>query len=186
MSKTKFYFVRHGETDRNALGKLPGRTNDPLNDLGKAQAKEVADAIKEVIHVAISSPLLRALETKEIICNKLSGEIISEDSDERISEVNFGELKGKTWEDAPAYHGDEDIKEKYRLQEYDFTSHGGDSFEVVKERLYKFIDDIKEKHSGKSILVVTHAGVIRCLYKAEKEHAFDRAPGHGEVHIFEF
>lgn len=185
MSKTKFYFVRHGETDRNALGKLPGGEDSPLNETGRKQATETGKNITQTIHVAYSSPLLRAKQTKDIITSIFGNSIDTNEIDERISEVDFGALRGRTWEDAKEFH-DDDIKELYRIQEYDFTHHGGDSFHTVKNRLYAFIKEMKKLHPGKNILVVTHAGVIRVLYKSERDFVFERAPGHAEVHEFEF
>lgn len=184
--KTKFYFVRHGQTDRNTKGILPDGSNDPLNEKGRHQAMETATNVPPTIEVATSSPLSRAAETRAIICDSLGCEILIEEPDHRLSEVNFGGLKGKTWDEAEVIHNGENIKEKYRIQEYDFSPHGGDSFESVKERLYSFIDDMKSKHPGKCILVTTHAGVIRCLYKAEKDYSFPDAPENASVHEFEF
>ena len=185
MPKTTFYFVRHGQTDRNTKGVLPDGLNDPLNEKGREQATDTAANVPNGIEVAISSPLSRATETLSIICNSLGGEIIVEEPDNRLSEVNFGGLKGKTWDEAEVIEG-EGIKEKYRNQEYDFSSHGGDSFESVKERVYSFIDGMKAKHSGKNILVGTHAGIIRCIHKAETGYVFPDAPDNASVHKFEF
>ena len=40
---TTLLFVRHGETDWNAEGRLQGQTDRPLNDYGRRQARELAD-----------------------------------------------------------------------------------------------------------------------------------------------
>ena len=39
------YFVRHGETDWNVKKKIQGKTDVPLNETGKQQAKELADML---------------------------------------------------------------------------------------------------------------------------------------------
>ena len=39
------YFVRHGETDWNVKKKIQGKTDVPLNENGKQQAKELADML---------------------------------------------------------------------------------------------------------------------------------------------
>jgi broad specificity phosphatase PhoE len=62
--KTKFYFVRHGQTNRNTKGILPDGQNDPLNDTGRKQVLATASNVPNSIDVVISSPLLRASETK--------------------------------------------------------------------------------------------------------------------------
>ncbi len=186
MSKTKFYFVRHGQTDRNTKGVLPDGLNDPLNEKGKQQAAETAINVPSTIDVSVSSPLSRAVETRTIICSALPSEIVTEEPDDRLREVSFGGLKGKTWEEADILYPGENLKEAYRTQQYDFSPHGGDSYESVKERVYSFIDDMKTKYPGKSILVATHAGIIRCIYKNEKDYSFPDAPDNASVHLFEF
>lgn len=187
MIKTKFYFVRHGQTNRNTKGVLPDGLDDPLNEKGRNQAQETAVRVPPIIEVAISSPLSRAVETRAIICNFLKeSKITIEQPDARLREVDFGELKGKTWEEVDTIFLEENIKEKYRTQDYDFNPLGGDSFESVKERVYSFIEDMKSKHPGKHILVATHAGIIRCIYKTEKNYSFSDAPENASVHEFEF
>lgn len=183
--KTTFYFIRHGEINRNVSGILPDGIDHPLNEKGKLQAQETAINLSNGFDIALSSPLIRAVETKQIICNTLGCSPVS-DIDARLGEVNFGELRGKTWEDLVTLYPDKNLEHEYVNQTYDFTPYNGDSFERVKERLYSFVADMKEKYPGKKILVVTHAGVIRCLYKVEKDHAFIKAPGNASVHEFLF
>jgi broad specificity phosphatase PhoE len=77
----------------------------------------------------------------------LDCELVSEEPDERLSEVDFGALKGKTWEEVEILYPSQDIKEEYRTQEYDFSTHGGDSYNSVKDRVYSFIEDMKKKVS---------------------------------------
>lgn len=77
-SKT-VYFVRHGQSQANADGLLAGaRTDSPLTELGKSQAKTAAKRlIGKQIDVVVSSPLERANHTAQIIAEGLGykGEI---------------------------------------------------------------------------------------------------------------
>jgi uncharacterized phosphatase len=60
--------VRHGETDWNSAGRLQGRTDIPLNDLGRRQANDAGAALAaQDWDLLVSSPLRRAVETAEII-----------------------------------------------------------------------------------------------------------------------
>ena len=87
------YLIRHGQTDWNLDRKLQGQTDIPLNDNGRGQAEEVAKEIADLkIDRIISSDLLRAKETAEII-NKKIGAVIS--FDKRLREVNYGDYEGK-------------------------------------------------------------------------------------------
>lgn len=66
---TLLTLVRHGETDWNRDRRIQGATDIPLNDTGRAQAREAADALSGDIVVA--SDLSRARETAEIIAEGL-------------------------------------------------------------------------------------------------------------------
>ena len=66
------YFVRHGETDWNVKKKIQGKTDVPLNETGKQQAKELADMLLDrkkegTLQVvrAYTSPQLRAAQTAQ-------------------------------------------------------------------------------------------------------------------------
>ena len=62
---TKITLLRHGQTDFNAQGRLQGRVDNPLNDIGIQQAKRAAEAIGPVDKI-VSSPLQRAIQTAEV------------------------------------------------------------------------------------------------------------------------
>lgn len=64
----KIYFVRHGQTEWNLKKRIQGRADKPLNEQGKQQAIETRqNLISKDIDLIICSPLLRAVETAEII-----------------------------------------------------------------------------------------------------------------------
>ena len=80
----KVYIVRHGQVPHNALKKY-NSTDEDLTQLGITQAKELRDKIKNInFDIIISSPLIRAKHTAEII-NINNNKIIYDD---RISERN--------------------------------------------------------------------------------------------------
>ena len=62
------YIIRHGKTELNRANVLPGRSDHPLNEEGILQAKKASEKMRSVSfdHV-FSSPLIRALQTAEII-----------------------------------------------------------------------------------------------------------------------
>ena len=64
------YIVRHGQTQLNRKSVLQGRSDHPLNDVGREQAKSVGDAFRDagiVFDRVYTSPLGRAVETAELI-----------------------------------------------------------------------------------------------------------------------
>ena len=64
----EIFVTRHGQTDWNVLEKIQGQTDTELNDVGRQQAKEISELIRnEAIDLIISSPLNRAKETAQLL-----------------------------------------------------------------------------------------------------------------------
>jgi probable phosphoglycerate mutase len=71
-----FYFIRHGQTDWNAIGRMQGQSDIPLNATGLQQAKEAAEKFVGLdIDRIVSSPLKRASVTAQIICDRIGARI---------------------------------------------------------------------------------------------------------------
>ena len=67
--------VRHGQTYFNEKGLVQGRVDNPLNDIGKEQAKILGKQLKEkgeTFDMIASSPLSRSLETAYILSKELN------------------------------------------------------------------------------------------------------------------
>ena len=148
---TEIYFVRHGQTDANLAqknGDAIGEDDAPLNATGKKQAKEIAEKLrKECFDVILVSPYKRAVETAEIINKYHNLPIIT---DEGLRERDGGGIDEKTWHEA----FDFDSKTKF----------DGESPEEFFKRVYKVIDDIKEKYAGKKVMIVSHGGTHHGFY----------------------
>src|SRR5581483_12433051 len=86
---TTLLLVRHGETDWNSERRWQGHADEPLNETGRAQAREVADELADrSIDAVYSSDLSRARETAEIIAARLG---LSVTTDARLGEVDVGD-----------------------------------------------------------------------------------------------
>ena len=142
------YVVRHGETEWNAINKVLGRTDIPLNDRGIEQAEEIARSLKDVkIDVFLCSPLSRARQTADAI----SGETgMPYKTDDRLIEHDFGVFEGVNRFDA------EYQKAK---REYFVRYPGGESFFDLAARVYPLIKELE----GKNALLVTHGGICRII-----------------------
>ena len=150
--------TRHGQTDWNLQRKLQGRADIELNQTGIEQAKIAKEElVNEKIDLIICSPLKRARQTADIINEGRNIPIII---DERISERDFGEFEGKnrnefSFEDFWSYKKAENYEKAEKIQDF-------------FERIYSFLDDIKEKYKDKRILIVAHGGVsipFRCYFE---------------------
>ncbi|MFW5688878.1 MAG: histidine phosphatase family protein [Spirochaetota bacterium] len=64
----EFYFVRHGESESNKVGRIQGHTDSPLSELGRTHAEAAGRWFEgKEIDTVLTSPLARARETAQII-----------------------------------------------------------------------------------------------------------------------
>ncbi|GAE04685.1 phosphoglycerate mutase [Paenibacillus sp. JCM 10914] len=141
--------VRHGLTDWNALGKIQGQTDIPLNEEGRHQARLLAKRLQqEPYHwdFVISSGLSRAEETATIIASELHIPLAS--PDDRLRERKYGQVEGLTAEERESQFGPE-----WHLQDL-----GQESDLELMSRGLVFVDDMWRKHPESNILVVSMVG----------------------------
>ena len=146
----KLYIVRHGEVPHNAL-KQYNNENEDLNENGIRQANELKEKIKNINYdIIISSPLLRAKHTAQII-NVNNKKILIND---KLKERDPGDLSGKPLT----------ITNRDEYWNYNTTITYGTS-ENIREffmRIYNFLDDLK-KEDYESVLIVAHSGVSKAF-----------------------
>lgn len=88
----KLFVARHGQTVWNAHNKVCGITDVELTEKGTEQAKKLADIVKSYnIHILISSPLKRAIETSQIVADENN---IALQIEEALIEQNYGIYEG--------------------------------------------------------------------------------------------
>ncbi len=156
----KLYFVRHGETEWNVKKKIQGKTDIPLNENGKKQAKELADKLVAEKLPAVkvyTSPQLRATETAQEVANSLGLECEELDG---LREMDLGEWEGLNWDIIEAEYG-----EKY----YHWNTHrryaktpGGECYNDVLGRTLDALAYILSKET-EDVLVVTHSAILMSL-----------------------
>jgi broad specificity phosphatase PhoE len=120
--------VRHGRTTANARGLLLGRADPPLDDVGRAQAAAMARVVAGGdVQLVISSPLVRAVETAEIIRDGVGMAAVA--VDERWIELDYGDFDGRPFADVPA--------ESWATWRGDvrWTPPGGESIAALGERV---------------------------------------------------
>jgi broad specificity phosphatase PhoE len=147
------YFIRHGETDLNKNKTFQGHFDIPLNQKGIVQSQLALEASKSMkIDKIYHSPLSRARKTAEIINSFHNAPMIADD---RLKEIFMGSLQGKSLDK---------LKEHEKLIAFSNPERfGGESHEVFCNRVKSFYDEIK--NSTENILIVSHGGVYRALYK---------------------
>jgi len=142
------YVVRHGETEWNAINKVLGRTDIPLNAKGIKQARELARSMKDLkIDSFLCSPLLRTRQTADIISREID---VQYEIDNRLIEQEFGEFEGVDRSD-PKYQ-----KAK---REYFVRYPGGESYFDMAARVFTLLKEL----AGTNALLVTHGGICRII-----------------------
>ena len=172
-------FVRHGETDWNKLGIMQGHLDTHLNETGKKQAENLKSYLEhEPIDLIICSPLKRAKETAEII-NK--GRNINIILDDRIKERDFGEFEG-------TFASDFDFNSFWSYKK-NIEYKKAENIKYFFDRIYGFINSIKNSYPEKNILIVSHAGVsipFKCYFDGipSQETLADLKLGNGKYAKF--
>jgi broad specificity phosphatase PhoE len=166
--------VRHGQTDSNRNGVLQGHSPTPLNDLGRAQAKQVARRLKRwkpVIDVLVSSDLPRAAQTAEAIASELDKPI---HVDARWRELSFGELEGKAVGE----------KEIWRNAGGEVEAPGGESAIDFQVRILNAISSLRDDFpQAKTICVVTHGGPCRLIPRLLNAGTLPRAAEQVDLNV---
>lgn len=140
--------VRHGRTALNAAGKLQGRLDVPLDDVGREQAIAVADHVGPVDEL-ISSPLLRAVQTAEAFG-------VPFEQDDRWVELSYGRFEGMSSTEAMST----EAWEQWRLDP-NFVPDGGESLADLDERVRSACEAISERARDHDVAIVTHVSPIK-------------------------
>ena len=157
------YFLRHGQTGWNAERRIQGHIDAPLNDLGRTQAARNGRALAEAIGDAsafdyVSSPLVRASETMEIVRRELGLAPKGYRADLRLREYNLGDWQGSRYDDIerdfPA------LIAAQRLDPWNFLypGEGGESFFLLSARVLAWLAEI-----DRDTIATSHGGVMRVL-----------------------
>ncbi len=153
-------FIRHGETDWNHEGRMQGRTDTPLNALGREQAERLASRLVQEppIDELYCSPLARAFETAAIIGQALG---LEPRTDVRLVERSAGQLEGLTLADIereyPAvFRAWRDDKSRPSLP-------GAEEQQAFQSRVVLFLQMLTTRPVGR-IAVVTHGGTLSMVF----------------------
>jgi broad specificity phosphatase PhoE len=182
------YIVRHGHTYANRPWTFLGRSDPPLSDIGIKQVEQLKTGFYQVsVNVIYTSPLARAKQTTSLLQPILHCPFIV---DERLIEQDFG-----LWE---GLHIDT-VKEKYATDfnnwirdAYQYAPTGGETSGEVLQRQQALLNKIRQKHPGKTVVIVGHGSGINALLCAALETslhwrwAYHLNTAHiAELHIFE-
>lgn len=152
----KLYIIRHGETDYNKKRLLQGQSDIPLNEYGRELAQITSKALSTLHFDKIySSPLIRALETAQIITGRK--DIVT---DKRLMEICFGVGEGvESSTLGEAFSNFFFAPEKY------IPPKGGESYEDLVTRAKNFLESeiYPIRNTEQNVLIVAHGAVNKAL-----------------------
>ena len=153
------YLARHGETEWNALGRLQGATDVPLNEVGRAQGRALGEKLRgEGIVSITTSDLVRAQQTGEEAAKVLG--ITSERAiDPDLRERGFGAFEGLTRVDLETHHPE--AWAAWRMSQ--IAPPDAEQTEIVIERMKRALTRIVKHDAPGNVLVVSHGAAMRLV-----------------------
>ena len=161
-SGVTIYFIRHGQTDWNAVQRYQGQTDIPLNERGRTEAARNGRVLKD--HFAgstasidyVASPLSRASETMRIMRGVLDMPPDDFRRDDRLREQSYGHWEGQLWSELPRL--DPEGFAARQVDKWGWQPRGGESYAMLSDRIAGWLADVRE-----DCVVASHGAVSRAL-----------------------
>ena len=190
MSLPTIYYIRHGETEWNAEGRLQGAQDIPLNDLGRKQAVSAGSILAHLLArdrrseqslSFVASPLGRARSTMELVRGVLRLPPFDYSIDDRLREIGYGRWEGSTLAQMQA--SDPELFARRQADKWTVAPPDGESYASVQIRVRDWFDQLSME-----TVAVAHGGTARALMVAlgieTPASAADLAIEQGAVYVF--
>jgi broad specificity phosphatase PhoE len=190
MAPPTIYYIRHGETEWNAEGRLQGTLDIPLNDLGRKQAADAGAILAELFArdgrseqslAFVASPLGRARSTMELVRATLRLPPCDYSIDDRLREIGYGHWEGSTL--AQMQLSDPEIFARRQTEKWTVSPPGGETYASVQIRMRDWYDSLLV-----DTVAVAHGGTARALMVAldleTPASAADLTIEQGAVYVF--
>ncbi len=175
----RLFVLRHGETEWSRERRFTGGRDVALTPAGQAQAEAASTALASTpLQAVYTSPLERARTSAEVIAKS---QHLPVRLDARFAEMRFGRWEGLTLEhaaaEAPALYA------AWRATPHTAAPPDGESLVSVAARVAEGIADLQAAHAGETVVLVTHAIVVRLIVlaalglDAERLWSIDASPG---------
>jgi broad specificity phosphatase PhoE len=184
------FYIRHGETQWNAEGRLQGTRDIPINDLGRKQAAAAGgiladlfarDGRSEKSLAFVASPLGRARSTMELVRGTLKLPPGDYAIDDRLREIGYGKWEGSTLAEMQA--SDPALFARRQAEKWTVAPPGGESYVAVQARVSDWYHQLVA-----DTVAVAHGGTARALMVAlgleTPDSAADLAIEQGAVYVF--
>ncbi len=166
MQTTEILLFRHGETAWNAVQRLQGHIDIPLNEKGEQQAAAVAQSLQaESLQAIIASDLRRAAQTAQAIARRQN---LTLQTDAGLRERCYGAFEGLRYSEIGQHYPQ--AFAAWQAREVDAIFPPGEriaeSLRQFQARCVASILRWAKQHPGQKIAIVAHGGVLECAYRA--------------------
>ena len=181
----KIWLTRHGQTKLNRQHLMQGRIDEPLNETGISQARQMRALLTArddlvMFDAVYASPLERAVMTGAIIGGIAPENVIT---DERITEADFGPYDKKKY-----YLLGPSMSLYWACPELFPAPAGVETVSSMIARSHAFLRDL-EKMDYENVLVSCHGGILRvlCGYLENRKNGirWRPKPHNCEIRIYE-
>lgn len=173
-SHSTLLLIRHGETPWNAVRRLQGHTDIPLNEQGERQAAALAAAlVQQGVELLVASDLQRAMQTAQALSTLQPA--LTVQTDARLRERCYGVFEGMLYSEIAERYPQEYAR--WQARDIDAVMPDGErpaeSFRSFYQRCIEGLGDWMARHPGRTIAVVAHGGVLECAYRAARGMSLD-------------
>jgi probable phosphoglycerate mutase len=166
---TRILLIRHGETAWNAVRRLQGHTDIPLNPTGERQAEALARALAgEALDAIVSSDLGRALQTAQAVARHHPH--LPLHTDPGLRERGYGAFEGLLYTEIAERYPVEFAE--WQARDVDAVMPSGErpaeSFRQFYQRCQDGIARWAAHYPQQTIVMVAHGGVLECAYRAAR------------------
>ena len=162
----EFYFVRHGQTEWNAIRRMQGQWNSDLTELGETQAKITGKFLSILdIQYLVSSPLDRTMQTTKIINKYLKLDV---NYDNRIMEWNCGDWSGEMWDNVSQKWPIEFAA--WRAAQFYHRGPNCENYPDMIKRVTPFLEEILNT-GYERIAIISHGIIGRVMVSTLLQHA---------------
>lgn len=169
---TEILLIRHGETAWNAIKRLQGHIDVPLNEEGERQAAALGVALlNEPLDAIISSDLQRAWQTAHEIA-ALRGMTVQTDAG--LRERCYGAFEGLLYSEIQERYPEAYTAWQSRDIDARFPEgvHKGETLREFSGRVISTIMRLVVEGKYRKVALVAHGGVLECAYRAAKGLGF--------------
>ncbi len=169
----QLYFVRHGQTEWNAIHRMQGQWNSDLSELGREQA-DVNGKLLARLHIeaVFASPLGRTLQTADIINQYLN---VPVEHDKRIMEWDCGDWSGHLYEEVKVRWATEWAA--LETDRFNYRGPNCENYPDMIQRATPFLQELRQSEAT-NIAVVSHGMIGRVMVSL--------LMGFGEVEMLAF